>query len=351
METQRNSSKTVLVTGGAGFIGSNFIRYWLEKYPDDIVVNFDLLTYAGNRSNLDDIEGSDNYTFIQGDIRVYEEVEKAMQNVDWVVHFAAESHVDRSVLGPVVFSYTNVVGTHNLLEAARHAGVERFHHVSTDEVYGALSLEDTDVFNEQRKYSPNSAYSASKAGSDHIVQAYATTYGLHTTITNTSNNIGPYQYPEKVVPLFITNAMDDEPLPIYGDGKSVRDYLHVYDHCTAIDLVLHGGTAGETYCVGGDSDVSITQLAQAILHALEKPESLISYVDDRAGHDRRYAIDSSKIKQVLGWSCHYDFNSALQQTVAWYQENESWWREIKDNHEYQQYYDKQYGERLNLHAD
>ncbi len=335
----------LLVTGGAGFIGSNFILYWVKTHPNDFIVNLDKLTYAGNLENLKEIQGNSNYLFVKGDICNRETVKKAMDGVDVVVHFAAESHVDRSIMNPEDFVTTNVVGTQVLLDIAVEKKVKRFHHVSTDEVFGALELGSSSKFTENAPYDPHSPYSASKAGSDHLVRAYADTYGLPITITNCSNNFGPYQFPEKMIPLAITNVMEGKKIPIYGDGLYVRDWLYVEDHCKAIDLVLAKGIVGQTYCVGGlTQDISNLEVAKKILKILGKDESYIEFVKDRPGHDRRYAIDWSKIKTELSWEPLHDFDSWLEKTVSWYKENEWWWKDIK-NRSYKEYYDKQYGQR------
>lgn len=318
----------ILVTGGAGFIGSNFILYMMEKNPDLKIVNLDKLTYAGNLENLKSVEDNPNYTFVQGDICNRKVVEKATEGVDAIVHFAAESHVDRSITGPAVFIETNIVGTQILLDAAKEKNI-RFHHVSTDEVFGALDLDKPEIkFLETTTYDPHSPYSASKASSDHLVRAYHDTYGLPITISNCSNNYGPYQFPEKVIPLFITNAMNDKPLPIYGSGKAIRDYLYVTDHCSAIDLILEKGKIGETYCVGGDSEKNGIEVADAILKATGKPDSLKTYVEDRKGHDMRYAIDHSKITTELGWKPSVNFEEGMEKTVEWYENNKDWWWRI-----------------------
>lgn len=319
----------ILVTGGAGFIGSNFILHIMKKYPDYEIVNLDNLTYAGNLENLKSVENNPKYSFIHGDICDRVTVEKAMSGCDMVAHFAAESHVDRSITGPAIFVETNVVGTQVLLDVAREKGVKRFHHVSTDEVFGALPLENPEIkFDENTPYNPHSPYSAAKAGSDHLVRAYFDTFGLPVTISNCTNNYGPYHFPEKVIPLFITNAMQDKPLPIYGSGKAVRDYLYVTDHCKAIDLILHKGKIGETYCVGGDSEKNGIEVADTILKLLDKPQSLKTYVPDRKGHDMRYAMDHSKITNELGWKPTVTFDEGIQKTIDWYEENEDWWKRI-----------------------
>jgi len=332
----------LLVTGGAGFIGSNFILYWIKKYPQDYIINFDKLTYAGNLENLSEIEKNPQYLFMHGDICNPQEVEKAIEGVDVVVHFAAETHVDRSIMTPATFVMTNVIGTDVLLDAALKNRVKKFHHVSTDEVFGSLDLNNSNKFNERTLYDPRSPYAASKAGSDHLVRAYHATYGLPITITNCSNNFGPYQFPEKVIPLAITDLLEGKKIPIYGDGLYVRDWLYVEDHCRAIDMVLKKGKVGETYCVGGlTDDINNLAVAKKILTLLGKGEEMIEFVKDRPGHDRRYALDWSKIKNELGWQPEHNFDEYLTKTVEWYKTNENWWKKIKSG-EYQKYYQKQY---------
>lgn len=331
----------LLVTGGAGFIGSNFIHYWLANHPIDQVINFDKLTYAGNRQNLKTVEKNPNYVFIKGDIANYRQVEKALHSIDVVVNFAAESHVDRSILNPAPFVQTNVVGTQVLLDVACKSKIERFHHVSTDEVFGALDLDSRMRFNEDTIYSPNSPYAATKAASDHLVRAYFETYNLPITITNCSNNFGPYQYPEKLISLSITNLLEDKKVPIYGDGLYVRDWLYVEDHCQAIDLVLEKGKVGQTYCIGDDNDIANIEVVGRILKILGLGEDRIEYVKDRPGHDRRYAIDATKIKRELGWRAKYDFEKALELTVSWYKKNRRWWEKLK-NRSFEKYYQDQY---------
>ena len=304
----------LLVTGGAGFIGSNFIHYILKKYPDYGVVNLDALTYAGNLENLKDVEANPNYKFVKGDICDKDLVNDLVKDCDAIVHFAAESHVDRSILDAENFVKTNVLGTFNLLEAAKNNGNKRFHHVSTDEVFGALAPNDP-KFNENTPYSPRSPYSASKAASDHLVNAYFHTYNLPITISNCSNNYGPYHFPEKIIPLFITNLMEEKKVPIYGDGEQVRDWLYVEDHCEAIDSILHKGKIGETYCIGGDSEKTNLEITKKIIELMGKDESSIEYVKDRPGHDRRYAIDFSKIKNELGWEPKVSFEEGLRRTI------------------------------------
>jgi dTDP-glucose 4,6-dehydratase len=332
----------LLVTGGAGFIGANFILYWMKNHPSDEIVNLDKLTYAGNLENLKSIQDKPNYSFIHGDICNREVVEKAMEGVDTLVHFAAESHVDRSIKEPSPFVLTNVLGTQVLLDVALKKEIRRFHHISTDEVFGSLDLNDKSKFNERTKYDPRSPYSASKAGSDHFVRAYHETYGLPVTISNCSNNFGPFHFPEKLIPLAITNILEGKKVPVYGDGLYVRDWLYVEDHCRAIEMILEKGEIGQTYCVGGlTDDISNIDVIRKILKALGKGEDMIEFVKDRPGHDRRYAIDWSKIKNELGWEPLHDFDTRLQETVEWYQKNEDWWKHIKSG-EYKDYYKRQY---------
>ncbi len=331
--------RNLLITGGAGFIGSNFVRYILNKYPDYRVVVYDKLTYAGNLDNLRDVENDPRYTFVRGDICDAEKVDEVMREyeIDAIVNFAAESHVDRSILEPGSFILTDVYGTYALLEAARNLGVERMVQVSTDEVYGSIeqgSFKETDPLN------PSSPYSASKAGGDHMAHAFHVTFGTPVIITRGSNTFGPYQYPEKVIPLFITNAIDDLPLPLYGDGLNVRDWIYVLDHCEAIDVALHKGRPGEIYNIGAGNELPNIELTRLILKLLGKPESLIRYVKDRPGHDRRYSLDCTKIK-ALGWRPRHRFEEALAETVRWYVENQWWWRKIKSG-EYWEYYRRQY---------
>jgi dTDP-glucose 4,6-dehydratase len=320
----------LLVTGGAGFIGSNFVHYWLERYPDDHVVVYDLLTYAGNRPSLASVE--DRIVFVQGDIGDGELAEATLRSeqVGVVVNFAAESHNSLAVVDPSRFFRTNALGTQTLLEAARSAGVERFHHVSTCEVYGDLPLDSDDVFTEDSPYRPRTPYNASKAAADHAVRAYFETFGLPVSITNCSNNYGPYQFPEKVIPLFTTNALDDVPLPLYASTENKREWLHVLDHCSAIDLVLRSGREGETYNVGSGDEATITEIADLVLAATGKPESLKTIVPDRPGHDRRYLLDSSKIRAELGWEPQVGWQAGLQETVAWYADNREWWKPLRD---------------------
>jgi len=327
----------ILVTGGAGFIGSNFVRLLLGKYPDYEIINLDKLTYAGNLDNLKDVEGNENYRFVQGDICDPEVVDKVMEGVDAVVNFAAESHVDRSIGGPADFIQTDVYGTYVLCESARQHGVGRYVQISTDEVYGSIS---DGSFVEADKLDPSSPYSASKAGGDMQVMAYHTTFGLPTIITRSSNNFGPYQYPEKLIPLFITNAMENQPLPLYGDGSNVRDWIYVVDNCEAIDVVLHQGEVGQIYNIGGGNERSNLFITEKILEALGKPADLVKPVSDRLGHDWRYSIDCSKVK-TLGWQPSHSFEGALQETIDWYVNNRWWWEKIKSG-EFADYYRQQY---------
>lgn len=331
----------VLVTGGAGFIGSHFVHYWLANHPEDTVVNFDLLTYAGNLDNLQDIADSPQYQFIQGDIRDVSAVDQVMTGVDIVVHFAAETHVDRSILEPSAFVTTNVVGTQVLLDSALRHRVKRFHHISTDEVFGSLELGSAEKFSETTPYDPRSPYSASKAGSDHLVRAYGETFNLPITISNCSNNYGPNMFPEKYFPLAITNLIEGKNIPIYGDGLNVRDWLFVTDHCRAIEAILQNGRLGETYCVGGlTKDVSNHEIAKMILNLMNLPEDRIDFIKDRAGHDRRYAIDWTKINQELGWAPSVTLEEGLRQTIEWYQNNQNWWQALKQANA--DYFNKQY---------
>src|SRR3989344_4691150 len=332
----------ILVTGGAGFIGSNFILYWMKNHPEDKIVNLDSLTYAGNLENLKSIEGNPNYKFIKGDIVNPQEVDSAMEGIDLVVHFAAESHVDRSIMDPSVFVKTNFLGTQVLLESALKNKVKRFHHISTDEVFGSLELDDGKKFDENTSYAPRSPYAASKAAADHIVRAYYETFGLPITITNCADNYGPYQFPEKLISLAITNLLEDKKVPIYGDGLYVRDWLYVEDHLSAIEKVLLKGKAGETYCVGSTiEEINNLDLIKKILNKMGKDEDQIEFVKDRLGHDRRYAIDWSKIKTELSWEPKFDLDKGLDLTIDWYKKNEDWWRKVKSG-EYQKYYDQQY---------
>jgi len=318
----------LLVTGGAGFIGSNFIHYWLSAHPEDEIINLDVLTYAGNLNNLLDLADNPRYRFIKGDIADANLVDSLMDGLDAIVHFAAESHVDRSILNSADFVRTNVEGTRVLLDAAKRHGGIRFHHISTDEVFGALSL-DGGKFNEKTAYDPRSPYSASKASSDHLVRAYYHTHNLPITISNCSNNYGPFQYPEKLIPLFITNLIDGKAVPVYGQGSNVRDWIHVDDHNRGVELILLKGRIGETYCLGGDSERSNLEITKQILALMGKDDSMIEYVADRLGHDLRYAIDFTKAKNELGWEPQISFTDGLSRTLEWYKQHQDWWRPLK----------------------
>ncbi len=334
----------ILVTGGAGFIGCNFVHYMLEKHPEDEIVNLDLLTYAGNLESLEDVADAKNYQFVKGDIADMEFIDSlfSKEHFDVVVNFAAETHVDRSITDPGVFVRTNVMGTQALLDASRKYGVVRYHQVSTDEVYGDLPLERRDLFfTEETPLHTSSPYSASKAGSDLLVLSYFRTFGLPVTISRCSNNYGAYQFPEKMIPLMFTRAFNDETLPVYGTGENVRDWLHVKDHCAAIDLILRKGREGEVYNIGGHNEKTNLEVIHLILKELNKPESLIRFVEDRKGHDLRYAIDPAKIERELGWKPEYTFETGIRQTIAWYMEHRDWWQHILSG-DYQNYFKKMY---------
>lgn len=337
----------LLITGGAGFIGSNFVRHMIKKYPQYTIVNLDLLTYAGNLENLKDIENESNYQFVRGDIADRDFVSGLFEKekFDYVINFAAESHVDRSITDPSIFVQTNIQGTLALLDAAKTFGVTKYLQVSTDEVYGTLG--ETGYFTEKTPLSPNSPYSASKAGADMLVRAYHETFGLPVNITRCSNNYGPYHFPEKLIPLMIINALNDKELPIYGDGLNIRDWLHVEDHCEAIDLVLHNGRVGEVYNVGGHNERTNIDIVKTILKQLGKPESLIKFVKDRPGHDRRYGIDATKLQTELGWTPKYNFDTGIEQTINWYLNHQEWWKNIISG-DYQDYFKAQYGDRLGV---
>ena len=339
---------TIFVTGGAGFIGGNFMHYMVNKYPDDRIVCLDALTYAGNLETLDPIKDKKNYAFYKVDIRDREEIYKLFEKEkpDIVVNFAAESHVDRSVENPDVFLTTNVLGTMVMMDACRKYGIKRYHQVSTDEVYGDLPLDRPDLFfTEETPLHTSSPYSASKASADLLVLAYFRTYKLPATISRCSNNYGPYHFPEKLIPLMISRALADEKVPVYGEGKNVRDWLHVYDHCTAIDLIIHDDNVGEIYNIGGHNERTNIDVVKTILKKLGKDESLIEYVKDRPGHDLRYAIDPTKITTKLGWKPKYNFDTGIEQTIEWYLNNKPWWEHIISG-EYQKYFDSMYGDRL-----
>jgi len=336
----------LLITGGAGFIGSNFVHYMLKRYPNYELINLDALTYASNLDNFQGLKNNSQYTFVKGDITNKEVVNGLFEEgIDAVIHFAAESHVDRSILDPSIFVKTNVLGTQVLLEAAKRFGVKKFVHVSTDEVYGTLS--ETGLFTEDTPLAPNSPYSASKAGSDLLVRAYHETFELPINITRCSNNYGPYQFPEKLIPLIITNALSNKPLPVYGDGLNIRDWLYVEDHCSAIDLVFHRGVNGEVYNIGGNNERKNIDIVKKILRELGIPESLIQYVKDRPGHDRRYGIDATKITAELGWKPVHNFETGIDETIRWYLDNQVWWKRIQSG-EYQEYFAEQYGSRLGI---
>lgn len=335
----RETMTKILITGGAGFIGSNFVRYMLDKYPDYEIINLDALTYCGNLENLKGIEDNPNYTFIKGDITDKELVFQITSDIDYIINFAAESHVDRSIEDPEIFIKSNIMGTQVLLDAAQKNNIKKYLQISTDEVYGSLG--ESGYFREDTPLAANSPYSASKAGADLMVRAYYKTFDLPVNITRCSNNYGPYQFPEKLIPLMISNALEDKSLPVYGDGMNIRDWLHVYDHCTAIDLVLHNGKIGEVYNIGGNNEKTNIEIVKLILENLGKDESLIEYVKDRLGHDRRYAIDSSKIQNELGWKPKYTFETGIVETINWYLDNLEWMKKVKSG-EYQDYYEKMY---------
>ena len=335
----------IIVTGGAGFIGGNFVHYMVEKYPEDMIVNLDALTYAGNLETLKPVENKPNYKFVKGDIAdrefIFELFEK--EKPDVVVNFAAESHVDRSIEDPGIFLQSNIIGTATLMDACRKYGVTRYHQVSTDEVYGDLPLDRPDLFfTEETPIHTSSPYSSSKAAADLLVQAYHRTYGLPMTISRCSNNYGPYHFPEKLIPLMIANALNDKPLPVYGEGLNVRDWLYVEDHCKAIDLIIHKGRVGEVYNVGGHNEKQNIEIVKIICKELGKPESLITHVGDRKGHDMRYAIDPTKIHNELGWLPETKFEDGIKKTIQWYLDNRSWWENIISG-EYKNYYEKMYG--------
>lgn len=338
----------IIVTGGAGFIGSNFVFHMLKKYPDYRIICLDKLTYAGNLSTLAPVMDNSNFRFVKADICDREAVDKLFEeeHPDIVVNFAAESHVDRSIEDPGIFLQTNIIGTSVLMDACRKYGIQRYHQVSTDEVYGDLPLDRPDLFfTEETPIHTSSPYSSSKAAADLLVLAYHRTYGLPVTISRCSNNYGPYHFPEKLIPLMISRALADEELPVYGNGENVRDWLHVSDHCEAIDLIIHKGKVGEVYNIGGHNERTNLQVVQTILKALDKPESLIKYVKDRPGHDRRYAIDPTKIETELGWKPKYNFDTGIAQTIQWYLDNEDWWKHIISG-EYQNYFAEMYKDRL-----
>jgi dTDP-glucose 4,6-dehydratase len=336
--------KTLLVTGGCGFIGSNFIHYMLKQYPTYRIINLDKLTYCGNLDNLCEVVGQPNFAFVKGDIADREKVREVLhdEGIDCIVNFAAESHVDRSIEDPDLFLRTNVLGTQVLLEGARETHVPLFIQISTDEVYGSLG--PTGEFTEVTSLKPNSPYAASKTAADLMVRAYIKTYGINAIVTRCSNNYGPYQFPEKLLPLMISNAMEDRELPVYGDGLNVRDWIYVEDHCQAIDVIMHRGTSGEIYNIGGASERTNLEVVGTILKVLGKPESLVRFVKDRPGHDRRYAMNFSKLRKKLGWEPKVTFEEGIKKTITWYVEHQDWWQRIKTG-EYLEYYERMYGNR------
>jgi dTDP-glucose 4,6-dehydratase len=336
------SRQKVLVTGGAGFIGGNFVQHMVKKYPNYDIYNLDLLTYAGDLAKHHEIEKEENYFFVKADIADRKAIMSLFdkEKFDYVIHFAAESHVDRSITEPEIFIRTNVLGTQVLLDAAKEYKVSKFVHVSTDEVYGELDFDLTTFFTEETPLEPNSPYSASKASSDLLVRAYHATFGLPVNITRCSNNYGPYHFPEKLIPLTISRVLNDQTVPVYGDGKNIRDWLHVLDHCKAIDLVMHNGENGEVYNVGGHNERTNLEVVKTIISTLEKSEDLIKFVTDRLGHDKRYAIDPGKLEK-LGWRPEYNFETGIAQTIQWYLDNKEWWEQIISG-EYQGYFEKQY---------
>jgi dTDP-glucose 4,6-dehydratase len=334
-----------LITGGAGFIGSNFIHFLFNTYPDCEVINLDKLTYAGNLDNLKDLEKNPRYHFVQGDVADEKVVNELVPLVDVIVNFAAETHVDRSIFDPGSFVRTNVLGTYVLLEAARKSGNKRFHHISTDEVYGSIPLESDEAWVEESPYRPRSPYSASKAAADHLARAYANTFNLPVSITNCANNVGPYMYPEKLIPLAVTNLLEGKNVPVYAPGNQIREWLYVEDHCGAIDLIIRKGEAGSTYFVGPDeTPVTNLEIIKKILKIMNLPEERIDMVKDRPGHDLKYSLNTNKIKKELGWSPRYSLDETLQKTVEWYMNNQNWWKKIKASQEYLDYYKKQYNQ-------
>ncbi|RXT04504.1 dTDP-glucose 4,6-dehydratase [Ammoniphilus sp. CFH 90114] len=335
----------ILVTGGAGFIGSNFVHYMLEKYKDYKIINLDLLTYAGNLENLTAVQQNPNYTFVKGDIANRELIDYLVKThkINVIANFAAESHVDRSITDPDIFIKNNILGTQALLDVSKANHIDKYVQISTDEVYGSLG--ETGYFTEDTPLAPNSPYSASKAGADMIVRSYYETFGMNVNITRCSNNYGPFHFPEKLIPLMITNALEDKPLPVYGRGDNVRDWLHVKDHCFAIDLVIHEGKPGEVYNIGGHNERKNIEIVDLIIDRLGKSRDLIKYVADRLGHDKRYAIDPTKIMSELGWKPQYTFDTGIEETIQWYLNNQEWWKRIKSG-DYMNYYSRQYGDKI-----
>ncbi len=340
----------ILVTGGAGFIGSNFIRYWLREHPEDTIVNYDALTYAGNLENVRDMEEDARYTFVHGDIGNYDVARAALDNVDTVVNFAAESHNDRAILDPGIFVKTNVLGTQVLLAAACDAKVSRFHHISTCEVFGELELDEDRMFCEGDPYAPKTPYNASKAAANHVVMAYYHTFKMPITISHCENNYGPYQFPEKVIPVFTTNALEDKPLPLFKSSQNKRAWIHVDDHARAIDLIVHNGRIGEAYNIGTMVEKSVEEIAEAVLRTLGKPDALKTYVPDRLQHDKRYVLDATKITTELGWRPLVAFDEGIRDTILWYRDNEDWWRHCKSG-AYQAYYSNYYEHQLGQPAN
>ncbi len=336
---------TILVTGGAGFIGSNFVRYWLRMHPADSVIAYDALTYAGNLENLRDVESNPRYRFVKGDIGDYAVARAALDGVDVVVNFAAESHNDRGILDPGIFLRTNVLGTQILLAAAKDASVSRFHHISTCEVFGELELDEDRMFKEDDAYQPKTPYNASKAAANHVVMSYFHTFKMPITISHCANNYGPYQFPEKVIPVFTTNALEDKPLPLFKTSQNRREWIHVDDHARAIDLILQKGEIGEAYNVGTRVEKSVEEIADLVLETLEKPSSLKTYVPDRLQHDKRYLLDPAKIERELGWKPEIPFEQGIRETILWYRDTPEWWKRCKSG-AYQEYYDMYYGEKL-----
>ena len=335
----------ILITGGAGFIGSNFIHYWLRSHPDDFVINYDHLTYAGNLENLRDIESLPNYRFVKGDIGDYKTAREAMDSVDVVVNFAAESHNDRAILDPGLFVRTNVLGTQVLLAASKDANVSRFHHISTCEVFGELELDETRKFKEDDAYMPKTPYNASKAAANHVVMAYFYTFKMPITISHCANNYGPYQFPEKVIPLFTTNALEDKSLPLFKSSQNKREWIHVDDHARGIEAILMKGRIGQAYNIGTGVEKTVEDIADAVLKHLDKPQSLKTYVPDRLQHDKRYVLDPTKIQQEIGWHPSVDFDQGIRDTILWYRDNPEWWKGCK-NGTYQAYYENYYKKQI-----
>lgn len=339
--------QTVLVTGGAGFIGSNFIHYWLKHHPEDRVICYDALTYAGNLENLKEAEANSNYVFVKGDITDVEDARAALEGVDIVVNFAAESHNDRAILDPGIFVRTNVLGTQIMLEAARQAGVKRFHHISTCEVFGDLALDEQRAFKESDPFAPRTPYNASKAGANHVVMAYFHTYDMPVTMSHCANNYGPYQFPEKLIPLFTTNALEDKSLPLFKSSQNRREWIHADDHSRAVEFILEKGKVGEAYNIGTGIEKSVEEITDIILDTLGKPDSLKTYVPDRLSHDRRYLLDSSKLRSELGWEPLIAFEAGIRETINWYVQHPEWWQRVKSG-AYQHYYNEYYHNKIGI---